>query len=79
MNTISGNIGVGSLRIGQHVRMADSCPYIGDWRGWTGFVSGIRADNRTGRISYEVSEVWPPDERSGRTDGCYDLTAIEKD
>lgn len=65
------------LQIGQKVRMADDCPYIGDWRRWTGFVSGIRADNETGRISYEVSDVWPPSNQSGRTDSCYYLEPIE--
>lgn len=58
-----------ALKIGDRVQVSDTYRYKGDWRGWTGFICGIHAINGNARLSYDVCDEWPPNERSGRTDG----------
>lgn len=46
-------------QLGDRVKVADTYCFFEDWREWSGFVAAMRV-TRTGAISIDVSDHWPP-------------------
>lgn len=56
-----------SHQLGDRVRVAETYRFFHDWRTWSGFVVGLRVTERTGAITVDVSDHFPPRDRGDFT------------
>lgn len=57
------------LQLGDRVKVADTSRCAADWRGWTGFVVGLRMMIDNEAVDVTVSDHFPPRHLGDLTSG----------
>lgn len=58
-----------SHQLGDRVRVAPSYRFYADWADWCGFVTGMQIVARTGAVTIDVSDSFPPQSEGDFTHG----------